>query len=349
MNATSPVPIRTAVLATGNRDRRWDAATLELLGDASALAKRLNGRTAAWVVTNNADDDSLANYGCDVLLGVRHDRVADGSPETVAAALASTLPTECRVIFLTANTRGEEIAALLAARLDVAWVPDTLGLAVTRRGDIEITAQLPAGQLSRVFRSAGERPIIVTMRPGVAEARREAMPRPLERRDLPVDLNDLPQLTTIERLLPADPKTVDIVYAQRIVSAGRGTGGPDGVRMVARLAEALHAALAASRVVVDLGWLPPERQVGQTGKTVHPDLYVACGISGASHHLAGMRDSKHIVAINSDSKAPIHDLAHLSLHGDLQAIIPAVCTALDRRKSTTSTSTTPSPAESNQP
>jgi electron transfer flavoprotein alpha subunit len=103
------------------------------------------------------------------------------------------------------------------------------------------------------------------------------------------------------------------------------------VRLVADLADALGASLGASRMVVDLGWLPFERQVGQTGKTVRPDLYVACGISGASHHQAGMRDSKHIVAINPEPSAPIHDIAHLSLRGDLHQLIPAIRAALQRR------------------
>ena len=128
--------------------------------------------------------------------------------------------------------------------------------------------------------------------------------------------------------IPADPKTVDLAFANRVVSAGRGTDGPGGVQLVANFADAMHASLGASRMVVDLGWLPPQRQVGQTGKTVKPDLYVACGISGATHHLAGMRDSKHIVAINSDASAPIHEVAHLSLRGDLRQVIPAVTAKL---------------------
>ena len=124
---------------------------------------------------------------------------------------------------------------------------------------------------------------------------------------------------------------MDITHANRIVSAGRGTNGPAGIQLVARLAGALQASLGASRMVVDLGWVPQERQVGQTGRTVRPDLYVACGISGASHHLAGMRDSQHIVAINSDAAAPIHEVAHLSLRGDLQQVIPEIIAILQKR------------------
>jgi electron transfer flavoprotein alpha subunit len=171
------------------------------------------------------------------------------------------------------------------------------------------------------------------MRPGVAEARRVDRPGTLQVREIDVDLSDLPVLTAVERFLAADPRTVDLSFARRVVAAGRGTGGPDGVQLVAELADALGASLGASRLAVDLGWVPHERQVGQTGRTVRPDLYVACGISGASHHLAGMCDSKHIVAINPDCAAPIHDIAHLSLHGDLHRVVPAIHAALERRLS----------------
>jgi electron transfer flavoprotein alpha subunit len=174
--------------------------------------------------------------------------------------------------------------------------------------------------------------VIVTIRPGVAEVRPVGNPKEMEIRRLPVDLTMVPALTSVERSLPADPRTVDITFAQRIVAAGRGAGGPDGVQLVAELADDLGASLGASRMIVDLGWAPPERQVGQTGKTVQPDLYVACGISGASHHLAGMRDSRHIIAINRDAKAPIHEVAHLSLKADLHELIPAIRAALRRRR-----------------
>ena len=106
------------------------------------------------------------------------------------------------------------------------------------------------------------------------------------------------------------------------------------MQSVAELARALHASPAASRMAVDLGWAPPERQIGQTGQTVRPDLYVACGISGARHHLAGMIDSKHIVAINNDSTAPIHEVAHLSLPCDLQQLIPKIVALLAERSGT---------------
>jgi electron transfer flavoprotein alpha subunit len=328
-----PVVVQTLVLADSSGG--WSRHALELLGDASTLAKRLSGCVGAWFVTANGVDEppaeELAAFGCDLLLRLTNDRFRHWSSEAVCAALAPHVSPGCRVIFLPGNARGEEVAALLAERLDIEWIPDVLTLSVTRTGTLEISASLASGRLSRLFRPMAERPVIFTMRAGVAEPRQVSNPAGLEMRTIEVDLSKVPTLTTVERSLPADPRTIDLVFAQRIVAGGRGTGGAEGLRLVGTLADALHASVGVSRMVVDLGWAPYELQVGQTGRTVRPDLYVACGISGASHHVAGMRASKHIVAINPDRSAPIHDVAHLSLFGDMQTVIPAIQAELQRR------------------
>jgi electron transfer flavoprotein alpha subunit len=335
---TQPASLpKTVVRALAVRETNgaWSRLTLELLGDAAILAKRLNGHVGAWTLGGAADKSSdcteLAAHGCDRVTHLQHERLASWSSETVAAALALSGAADCRVVFLPADPRGEEVAALLAEQLQTSWIPDVLDLAVTRTGVLEITAVEPNGKLTRAHRVEGGKPTIVTMRAGVPEARRDDKQRKLQIEQALPNLNAVPCLTTVHRTLPADPRTVDIADAQRVVAAGRGTGGPDGVRLVAGLAEELGAALAASRLAVDLGWAPPERQVGQTGKTVRPELYVACGISGASHHLAGMRESKHIVAINNEAAAPIHDVAHLSLASDLHVLIPLIRAAMQRR------------------
>lgn len=328
-------PVVVQVLAATRADGKWTTATLELLGDASLLAKRWGGEVGAWVLTGTAGSgaplEELATHGCNVVWSLRHERLSNWSSEAVVAALAQQIVPSCRIVLLSGDARGEEVAALLAARLDAVWVADALTLSVARTNTLEITATLAGGRLAQLYQAAADRPVIVTMRPGVAEARRLAKSGPLRVREIAVDLSDVPVLTSVERFLPADPRTVDLVFAERIVAAGRGTGGVEGVRLVGELADALGASLGASRLAVDLGWAAPERQIGQTGRTVRPDLYVACGISGASHHLAGMRDSKHIVAINPDASAPIHTVAHLSLHGDLHRVIPALQAALRRR------------------
>jgi len=314
------------VLVEMESEKTWSTHSLELLSDAATVAKRWNTGVTAWVLTASPAIPAvtdLAACGCRQLLHLRHERFASWSSEVIAAALENTRLPDAKLFFLPGTARGEEVAA----RFNAPWIPDALTLAVTRTGELEVTAVLPGGKLSRVHRHTG----VVTMRPGVAEIRRET-PGSIEVKEIAVDLSEVPQLTTVGQFFPADPKTVDITFSNRIVSAGRGTNGTDGVALVAKLADALHASLGASRVVVDLGRAKPERQVGQTGRTVRPDLYVACGISGASHHLAGMRDSKHIVAINTDPAAPIHEVAHLSLRGDLHQLAPLIIDRLAKRK-----------------
>jgi electron transfer flavoprotein alpha subunit len=125
-------------------------------------------------------------------------------------------------------------------------------------------------------------------------------------------------------VLPPDPRAQDLREAERIVAGGRGVGGSEGFAAVQDLADALHASVGASRVAVDLGWVPYERQVGQTGRTVTPQLYVAAGISGATHHLLGMRGSEKIVAVNTDRRAPIFSVAHFGVVGNLHELLPAL-------------------------
>ena len=148
-----------------------------------------------------------------------------------------------------------------------------------------------------------------------------------------VDLTGVPENTKVLEHIPCDPEKIDITEADRIVSAGKGAGSCKGVRLVQELARSLKASLAASRMAVDLGWVSFKRQVGQTGKTVKPKLYVACGISGASHHILGMRESQHIIAINSDQDAPIHQIAHASFKTDMHQLIPEILIQLKQRRS----------------
>lgn len=329
------------VLALTQNTSELTVHSRQLLGDGRRLAQGLKGELGAWLLraTPQQGDGEitreLAERGCRVVQRLMNPLFDNWSSELVVAGLADALPSACRVILLPGTARGEEVAGLLSARLDAPWIPDALTMSVTRTGSIEVTAVERGGKLSRPYRVSDKRPIVLTMREDVAEAQPRQTGDDASVFDVEVDLSETNRKTRVERHLPADARTVDIVYARRIVAGGRGTGGPDGMEQVASLCEALDASLAASRMVVDLGWAPLERQVGQTGKTVRPDLYVACGISGASHHLAGMRDSRHIVAVNTDRKAPIHEIAHLSLYGDLHQVVPAIETVLTRRRKTT--------------
>ena len=137
---------------------------------------------------------------------------------------------------------------------------------------------------------------------------------------------------TIKEVVKEDKKTVDITEAKVLVSGGRGIGSPEFFGELQKLADVLGGEVSSSRANVDAGWIEKDRQVGQTGKTVRPDLYVACGISGAIQHVAGMESSEYIVAINNNDTAPIFDVADLGIVGDVKAIVPKLTEAIAKRK-----------------
>ena len=324
------------VLAETSPRSGFTEGTLERLSDACTVAKKLGGKVRVWLLLGPEQDlpdkNTLLSHGADQLRVLRHPGFEVGDSGLVARALAAEQSQDIRLLLLPGNAPGEEAASMLAEELSTTWIPDVLTLNVTRKGVLCATAVLPGGKLSREYRSETE-PVVATMRDGVAETR----PLPTCPDEMTTTEKSLPNDilgcgTRVERDLPARPESVDIRFANKIVAVGRGAGDQQGVEMLSELARELEASLAASRVAVDLGWTSQERQVGQTGRTVRPDLYVAAGISGASHHLLGMRDSRHIVAINPDEDAPIHDVAHLSLFGDLHQIVPEIRRLLEKER-----------------
>jgi electron transfer flavoprotein alpha subunit len=176
-----------------------------------------------------------------------------------------------------------------------------------------------ARRAQRVELTVGQ-PAIVALTPGVAQP----LPRDASRRgttlDHTVDSIAVSRISSIEHV-PADPAQADIRHVPKLIAGGKGVGGPEGFDTLRWIALKLGAGVAASRMAVDLGWIEADRQVGQTGKTVRPDLYIACGISGASHHLEGMADSRHVVAINIDSLAPLMQRAELAIQADLHQVL----------------------------
>jgi electron transfer flavoprotein alpha subunit len=192
-------------------------------------------------------------------------------------------------------------------------------MATAREGLVCVTALDKTERRSRLLSFGRDETVVVTMRPGVAEPIPQDSNRQGEHRALQGDS----QSEAIEglELVPPDTRTVDIRHSERLVSGGRGVGGKEGFEALWRFADNINSAVSASRMAVDLGWIDRERQVGQTGRTVKPELYIACGISGASHHLAGMSESTHIVAVNTDAEAPIFKTAHLGIAADLHEVL----------------------------
>jgi electron transfer flavoprotein alpha subunit len=247
------------------------------------------------------------------------------------AAILARLAGEARpeVVLGPATTRGRDVFGFVAVDLEAGAISDAIGLE-PRDGAVHVTRPVYAGKLIGEAVARERRPQLITVRP-------RAFPKPEP------DPARQGKIERVPAVVPEDEiatKVVDYAVeagkvslsdAKIIVSGGRGVGGPEGFKPVAELAEVLGGALGASRAAVDSGWIPYTHQVGQTGKTVSPDLYIACGISGAIQHQAGMRTAKLIVAINKDKEAPIFKLARYGIVGDLFQILPALSAEFRKR------------------
>jgi len=297
--------------------------TKELLGKASALAGGDASRVEA-VVLGPADDAllaPLAGAGAGRVLVLDDARLAPCRPESHAAALAALArERKPEAILIVGSLNGRELGAALATDLEGGVVQECTelsvegGLYVGRRGVF-------GGNLAADVENRSTGPKVFTVRPKAFPLPEERAASPAIERIAPsIDEKDL--RAKIIELVAEAGKTVNLDEADVIVAAGRGVGGPEGFRVVQELADVLGGAVGASRAVVDAGWIAYPHQIGQTGKTVKPKLYFACGISGAIQHLAGMRTADTIVAVNKDANAPIFKVAHYGLVGDMFQIVP---------------------------
>jgi electron transfer flavoprotein alpha subunit len=256
------------------------------------------------------DDPALEDYTTDMYTNVLADIVKDMDPI---------------ILLLGASMRGRDLAARLAARFQTGLAMDCVDMALT--GDT-LTAIRPmfGGKVLAKVAVEGA-PKMVAMRPNVTDIVTVEKAGDVER--FPVNTGNT-KTEVVEKKVEATTK-VDLTEADIVVSGGRGMGGPD-FAIIEELAMELGAAVGASRSAVDEGWRPHSDQVGQTGKVVSPSLYIACGISGAIQHLAGMGSSKYIVAINKDSEAPIFRKADYGVVDDLFKVVPAITAAVKKLK-----------------
>jgi len=309
------------------------AASWEAVGAARRLADELGSSVTACLFGGQGIADlaqEAISHGADTALLAEDATLADFRVEPQAALLAKTIrEAEPTAVLIGATFRGRELGPALAVELDTGCIADCIALEF-EDGQLVATRPIYAGKLL-------SRCTIPERRPQIFTTRVRAFPKPEP------DPARSGQVTRVEPVLAEDdiPSKVtgfqetrggvSLADAGAIVSGGRGVGGPEGFEPVRELAQVLGAALGSSRAAVDAGWIPYEHQVGQTGKTVSPDLYIACGISGAIQHQAGMRTSKIIVAVNKDPEAPIFKLAHYGIVGDLFKVVPALTSAFKEK------------------
>ena len=311
------------------RDGRVRAVSRAALGEATRLAPALGGPVVG--VCPAAADPGLAalgEAGADRVLLAGHPAFAacdaSGYAGAVADAAAVLKPA---VVLFGASTMGRDLAPRVAARLGTGLATDCTALTV-EGGRLVASRPVFAGKALQklTFRKV---PALASLRPKmfapVALAGKSAAVKPLA-----VEFDPAASRARVLRVVAAGAGKVDLTEAEVIVSGGRGMKGPEHFSLIEDLAAALGASVGASRAVVDAGWRPHSEQVGQTGKTVSPKLYVAVGISGAIQHLAGMTSSRCIVAVNKDPEAPIFKVADYGIVGDLFEVLPALTQAVGR-------------------
>jgi electron transfer flavoprotein alpha subunit len=275
----------------------------------------------------------LAPYGVDRVYHVADPSLELYAPEAYAACLAQAARVSgAAVVVLAATAMGKDLAARTAARLGTACASDLVEFEVNSAGELRGRRPVFSGRAYARVAIPTARPAMATLRPNVFPAEPAELPGRAENVALerPFDPQRI-RLRTVE-VRGAAEQELDVAEASIIVSGGRGLKGPENFALVRSLARALGGAVGASRAVVDAGWIPHAHQVGQTGKVVAPTLYVACGISGAIQHLAGMSTSKVIVAINKDPDAPIFKIADYGIVGDLFEVLPALTRAVEAHK-----------------
>ncbi|MCB9097907.1 MAG: electron transfer flavoprotein subunit alpha/FixB family protein [Anaerolineales bacterium] len=302
-----------------------DPIAWETLGAARGVADQLGGQLVALVLGENVANlaTEAIGYGADRALVADDATLGPYRLEPYAAIITQLAQAhQPAVLLMGASSAGLELSAYVAAKLGVGLAPDCTELTV-EDGGLVATRPVLVGNLVAKIAFGDARPQMATIRRRVYPMPTADSSRSGETTGVAAVLSESDIPTKVEGVA-ASSGQVSLTDATIIVSGGRGVGGPEGFAPVQALADALGGALGASRVAVDSGWIPYAHQVGQTGKTVQPDLYIACGISGAIQHLAGMKTSKVIVAINKDPDAPIFKFARYGIVGDLFEVVPAL-------------------------
>lgn len=316
-----------------SREGKFKNSAFEVATEGKKLAEILNAESAYLVINNSSEDElkQLCEYGPGNIFQIRLEELNGIYGDTIIyshSAIATAISNFAgnngyNIILLSATSFGKEIAPKIAVKTNSALISDCTGITFDS-GKVTVKKPVYAGK-SFAYMSVESGNYILSLRPNVFKAEKS------ESNNVSIQKIDVNQLginksdfSVIVKEINIASGKLDVAEADRIVSGGRGLRAPENFHLIEELAESIGAATGASRAVVDAGWRPHSEQVGQTGKTVSPGLYIACGISGAIQHLAGMSSSKCIVAVNKDKDAPIFQIADYGIVGDVFEILPAL-------------------------
>lgn len=298
---------------------------LELLGKARELADKLGEEVVGILPGYKSTDQAqkCVEYGADRVLVIDAPELEAYTTEPYAQAINQVISErKPAIVLFGATTIGRDLGPRLSARVGTGLTADCTGLEISDDRDLMMTRPAFGGNLMATIVCREHRPQMSTVRPGVMRMAQPDKNRKGEIEQVKIDFNPAKFRVRVKEHVKAYKNLVDIADAKILVSGGRGVGSKEGFDTLHKLADAIGAEVSSSRAMVDAGIIGHERQVGQTGKTVRPDVYFALGISGAIQHLAGMEESEFIIAVNKDKFAPIFSVADLGIVGDLHKIVP---------------------------
>lgn len=307
------------------REGELQKVSLELLGEGRKIADKLGVKLTALLLGSNVEalSETLAKHGADEVLVADDEKLAQYTTDAYTKVICD-LANERKpgILFIGATFIGRDLGPRVAARLETGLTADCTSLDVeVEEGALLATRPAFGGNLMATIACPEHRPQMATVRPGVF-AKVEADPSKCKVEKVEVKLTDADVRTKVLETIKSKKNVVDISEAKVIVAGGRGVGSKENFALLQELADVLGGTVAGSRAAVEKGWLDGAYQVGQTGKTVKPSIYIACGISGAIQHVAGMQDSDVIIAINKDETAPIMKVADYGIVGDVNKVLP---------------------------
>jgi electron transfer flavoprotein alpha subunit len=318
-----------------HRDGNIRKVTFEILGEAKKIAQKKGEELCAVIVGANVAGmaPKLGAYGAEKVYCIESDFLSGYTTGGFTKALCDLVQKEKPSILLFgASVNGKDLSARVAGRLGVGLVTDCTGIALDDSGKLQVRRPLFAGKVYADVALSDKVPQMASIRPNVMTALEPDETRKPELVKVNADVKPEDIRVSVTDVIKTGGEKPDLTEAEIIVSGGRGMKGPEHFQLLEDLADALNGVVGASRAAVDAGWRPQSDQVGQSGKVVTPNLYVACGISGSIQHLAGMGTSKLIVAINKDPEAPIFKKADYGVVDDLFKVVPVLTEEVKKLK-----------------
>jgi len=316
-----------------HKDEKIRKVTFEMLSEARKLADQKGEEVCAVILGNNIGSfvENLGQFGADKVYVLEHEALnqytTDGFTKAIVNLAKEHQPS---IMLYGATVIGKDLSPRVATRLETGLATDCTKIGLDSDGKLIVTRPMYAGKVIADVGFSNDTPQIASIRPNILAVTILSETRKTEIIRLKPDINSGDIRTTIVEIVKTAGEKVDLTEAEIIVSGGRGMKGPENFKILEELADVLGATVGASRAAVDAGWRPQIDQVGQTGKVVSPNLYIACGISGAIQHFAGMGTSKVIVAINKDPEAVIFSKCDYGIVDDLFKVLPILTQELKK-------------------